>query len=259
MIDPADLPPLVADLAQPGDMVVCLGAGSITGWANALPGELARLAIAAAGRMSARLAAAPGLIARLPAVRGRLIANAPLGKQTWFGAGGLAEVLFRPADAADLAAFLRAVPAGGPGDGRRRRLEPLVRDGGVPGVTIRLGRGFSRIAVEEDGITAGAGALDRIVALAAAYAGVAGLEFLSGIPGTIGGAPAHERRGLRQRRQGRAGTARPRSTAPGILHDLEAAAMGLSYRHCEVDARVDLYRSAASRRARRTGHDRCTD
>ena len=88
------------------------------------------------------------LIAQLPPVRGKLIENAPIGRQTWFGVGGPAEVMFRPADAQDLAAFLAALPAAisvtiiGVGSNL------LVRDGGIPGVTIRLGRGLASIAVK---------------------------------------------------------------------------------------------------------------
>jgi UDP-N-acetylmuramate dehydrogenase len=127
------------------------------------------------------------LIERLPAVRGRLTVNAAIGKQTWFGVGGAAEILFRPADAEDLTAFLAALPAEiavtvvGAGSNL------LVRDGGIPGVTIRLGGGLGGIAIADGVVCVGAGALDRLVAVAAAKAGLAGLEFLSGIPGTIGG------------------------------------------------------------------------
>ena len=127
------------------------------------------------------------LIAQLPPVRGRLTANAPIGRQTWFGVGGPAEVLFRPADLADLAAFLAALPPPIPVTVIGVGSNLLVRDGGIPGVVIRLGRGFAGIEIERDEVRAGAGALDRIVAFAAAEAGIAGLEFLSGIPGSIGG------------------------------------------------------------------------
>jgi len=127
------------------------------------------------------------LIAQLPPVRGQLIANAPVGRQTWFGAGGSAEVLFRPADAVDLAEFLAALAPGIAATVIGIGSNLLVRDGGIPGVTVRLGRGLASIAIEREEVRVGAGALDRIVAVAAAEAGVAGLEFLSGIPGTIGG------------------------------------------------------------------------
>ncbi len=128
------------------------------------------------------------LIDRLPKVRGRYTAGAPLNKVTWFKVGGPAEVMFRPQDAKDLEMFL----AGRPSDVALTVLgvgsNVLVRDGGVPGVVVRLGRGFSKIEVRGDEISAGAAALDLNVALTARDAGLTGLEFLSGIPGTIGGA-----------------------------------------------------------------------
>ncbi len=128
------------------------------------------------------------LIERLPPVRGRLTEDAPLDRITWFRVGGAAEVMFRPADAEDLAAFLTALPAELPVTVIGVGSNLLVRDGGVPGVVVRLGRGFADIAIEAERVCAGAGALDLNVALAAAEAGLAGLEFLSGIPGTVGGA-----------------------------------------------------------------------
>jgi UDP-N-acetylmuramate dehydrogenase len=130
----------------------------------------------------------PPLIDRLPAVRGRYSENAVLANTTWFRVGGAAEVMFRPADLDDLADFMAARPLDvaitviGVGSNL------LVRDGGVPGVTIRLGRAFADIRVEGDCVVAGAGALDLNVAHVAAEAGIAGLEFLCGVPGTIGGA-----------------------------------------------------------------------
>jgi len=130
------------------------------------------------------------LIDRLTKPRGRLTADAPLGPQTWFGAGGPAEVLFRPADAEDLASFLGALPADVPVTVLGVGSNPLVRDGGVKGVVIRLLRGFTGIAVEGDEVVAGAGAPDLNVALTAREHALTGLEFLSGIPGTIGGAIA---------------------------------------------------------------------
>src|SRR5439155_21853737 len=90
------------------------------------------------------------LITQLPQIRGRLTANAPIGKQTWFGVGGPAEVLFRPADAADLADFLAALPLQIPVTVIGVGSNLLVRDGGIPGVTVRLGRGCSSIVVERN-------------------------------------------------------------------------------------------------------------
>jgi UDP-N-acetylmuramate dehydrogenase len=128
------------------------------------------------------------LIDRLPKVRGRLVADAPLAANTWFRVGGPAEVLFRPADMADLTDFLVAKPADVPVTVIGVASNLLVRDGGVPGVVIRLGRPFADVAVKGDQVYAGAGALDANVAESCAQAGLGGLEFLSGVPGTIGGA-----------------------------------------------------------------------
>jgi UDP-N-acetylmuramate dehydrogenase len=129
------------------------------------------------------------LKARLPQVRGRLEANFPLADLTWFRVGGPAEVLFTPADEADLAAFMNGLPEEVPyyviGVGSNL----LVRDGGMPGVVIRLGRGFMNVAL--DGlmrVKAGTAALDVRVAKFAADNGIDGLTFLRGIPGSIGGA-----------------------------------------------------------------------
>jgi UDP-N-acetylmuramate dehydrogenase len=125
----------------------------------------------------------------LPAVRGRLLRDEPLGPFTWFRVGGNADVLFIPADADDLAAFLKALDPALPVTVLGVGSNVIVRDGGVEGVVIRLaGRPFAGISTEGDTITAGAGALDAMVAKASARAGLAGLEFYAGIPGTIGGA-----------------------------------------------------------------------
>jgi UDP-N-acetylmuramate dehydrogenase len=126
----------------------------------------------------------------LPPVRGQLLRGEKLAPFTWFRVGGPADALFLPADADDLSAFLRAVPNDIPvlpiGVGSNL----IVRDGGVEGVVIRLaGRAWAQIeALGDARIKAGAGALDSMVAKAAAKAGVAGLEFYVGVPGTIGGA-----------------------------------------------------------------------
>ena len=125
----------------------------------------------------------------LPAVRGRLLRDEPLGPFTWFRVGGAADVLFLPADPQDLGAFLQALPQNVPVTVLGVGSNVIVRDGGVEGVVVRLaGRPFGAISVEGDLITAGAGALDAAVAKAAAKAGLAGLEFYAGIPGTVGGA-----------------------------------------------------------------------
>ena len=132
----------------------------------------------------------PGFLDSLPKLRGRIQANAPLAPFTWFRAGGAAEALIRPADADDLAAFLRDLPSEIPVHVIGACSNLIVRDGGLPGVTIRLARGFSAITAERDGIVAGAAALDVTVAEHAAMAELTGLEFLSGIPGSLGGAVA---------------------------------------------------------------------
>ncbi len=125
----------------------------------------------------------------LPTVRGKLLLNEPLGPYTWFRVGGAADALFIPADAEDLADFLKALPETVPVTIIGVGSNLIVRDGGVEGVVIRLaGRAFAAITTDGAAITAGAGALDSMVAKASAKAGIAGLEFYAGIPGTIGGA-----------------------------------------------------------------------
>ena len=125
----------------------------------------------------------------LPEVRGRLLRDEPLAPFTWFRVGGAADVLFLPADAEDLAALLKALPTEVPVTVLGVGSNVIVRDGGVEGVVVRLaGRAFGQIAVEGLRVTAGAAALDAAVARAAAKAGVAGLEFYAGIPGSVGGA-----------------------------------------------------------------------
>ena len=131
----------------------------------------------------------PELKAAMPQLRGRLLANQSLAELTWFRVGGPAEVLFTPADEDDLAYFLKHLPAEFPlyvvGVGSNL----IVRDGGMPGVVVRLSpRGFGETSAEGETVSAGAAALDKRVAETAAEANVGGLEFLFGIPGTIGGA-----------------------------------------------------------------------
>jgi UDP-N-acetylmuramate dehydrogenase len=172
-----------------------------------------------------------GLIERLPKVRGRLSAQAAIGPMTWFRVGGPAEVLFRPADLQDLIDFLAAKPEDVPVTVIGVGSNLLVRDGGVPGVVIRLGGGFADVAVADGLIHAGAGALDGTVAQTAASHDLAGLEFLSGIPGTIGGA-------LRMN-AGAYGSEMAdvlvgAAAIDGRGRPIEATAseLGLTYRHC---------------------------
>ena len=124
----------------------------------------------------------------LPPVRGTLTHGAPLKDLVWFRAGGAAEVLFRPADADDLAMFIAAKPADLPVSVIGVGSNLLVRDGGIPGAVVRLSSAFGKIETNGLRVRAGAAALDGAVARAAADAGIAGLEFLRGVPGTIGGA-----------------------------------------------------------------------
>lgn len=185
--------------------------------------------------MALRREPTPHLIERLPRVRGRLTENAPLAQLTWFRVGGAAEVMFRPADLDDLAAFLAGKPKDVPVTVMGVASNLLIRDGGVSGIVIRLGRGFVDIVANDDEITAGAGALDLNVALAARTAGIADLEFLSGIPGTVGGglrmnAGAYGREFKDALREATA------LDGDGHRHDLEPGEMDLSYRHCGAPA-----------------------
>ncbi len=129
------------------------------------------------------------LLSRLPSVRGKLIENAPLSDITWLRVGGPADVLYLPADEADLAKFLENTPHDIPVHVLGAGSNTLVRDGGVRGVVIKLTPAFGKVTVEDGHkVRAGAAALDKAVAKAAAKAGVAGLEFYVGVPGAIGGA-----------------------------------------------------------------------
>ena len=193
------------------------------------------------------------LIERLPEVRGRLTENAPLSGITWFRVGGAAEIMFRPVDRDDLIEFLRARPADVPIIAIGVGSNLLVRDGGIPGVVIRLGRAFVGVEIKDHVVTAGAGALDLNVAIACRNAGLSGLEFLSGIPGTIGGA-------LRMN-AGAYGTEMKdvlidaeTLDAKGDPRTLSADEMGFGYRHSLAPAET-LFLSA---RMRGTPGDRDT-
>lgn len=177
----------------------------------------------------------PHLIDRLPKPRGRLVADAPLGPQTWFRAGGPAEVLFRPADVEDLSTFLAVLPSDVPVMVLGVGSNLLVRDGGVKGVVIRLMRGFTGIEVEGHEVIAGAGALDLNVALTARDHALAGLEFLSGIPGTIGGAVAMNA-GAYQGDLSQVLISAEAVDRAGDVHRVDAARMGFSYRHSQAPA-----------------------
>lgn len=172
-------------------------------------------------------------IDRLPPLKGRVSLNASLAKITWFRVGGPAGIMFRPADIGDLQIFLAARPPSVPVTVIGVGSNLLVRDGGVPGVVIRLGKGFANISVEGNLLRAGAATPDLYLARAARDAGLAGLEFLSGVPGTIGGA-LRMNAGAYDREIGEV-LRRARAVDPrGAIHELDHAAMGLSYRHCGV-------------------------
>ncbi len=131
---------------------------------------------------------AKSLASRLPEVRGKLLFGISLAPYTWLRVGGVADALFLPADEADLALFLAACPDDIPVFTMGAASNLLVRDGGIRGVVVRLGPVFAKISVDNNMVRAGAAALDKSVAKAAAKAGLSGLAFYAGIPGTIGGA-----------------------------------------------------------------------
>ena len=173
------------------------------------------------------------LLGRLPTIRGRYTEQAALANITWFRVGGPAEVMFRPADVDDLAVFLAQRPADlavtvlGVGS------NILVRDGGIPGVVIRLGRGFNAVTRQDEALLAGAAVLSPNAALAALEARLTGLEFLSGVPGSIGGA-------LRMNAGAFGGETKDvlvwaeALDERGRLHRLSPAEMGHTYRHSAV-------------------------
>ncbi|MDB5372566.1 MAG: UDP-N-acetylenolpyruvoylglucosamine reductase [Belnapia sp.] len=165
----------------------------------------------------------------IPALRGRVRAGVALAPFTWFRVGGPAEWLVRPADADDLAALLAAVSPAMPLTVLGAASNLIIRDGGLPGIALRLGGGFAAVVAEADGIVAGAAALDATVAEHAAAAGLAGLEFLSGIPGSIGGAVAMNGGAYGTEVRDRLDWAEV-ATAEG-LRRLTATELHLSYRH----------------------------
>ncbi|MEZ5939533.1 MAG: UDP-N-acetylmuramate dehydrogenase [Hyphomonadaceae bacterium] len=173
------------------------------------------------------------LIDRLPPVRGKLLAGEVLAPFTWFRVGGPADVLFLPADEADLAAFLKACPPDVPVTALGAASNVIVRDGGVAGVVVRLGPAFGKVKVDGLRVTAGAAALDGRVSTAAADAGVAGLEFFSGVPGTIGGALRMNAGCYERETRDVLVSARALNRA-GEAVTLSNADFGYSYRHSEA-------------------------
>lgn len=176
------------------------------------------------------------LAAAMPELRGRLLANQPLADLTWFRVGGPAQVLFAPADETDLAYFLARLRPELPVTVIGLGSNLIVRDGGVPGVVIRLGRGFNAITVEEGHrLRVGTAVPDVKVARAAADAGIDGLAFFRGIPGGIGGA-------LRMNAGAHGGETRDTLVEAravdraGQVHRLTNDAFGFSYRHSRAPA-----------------------
>ena len=176
----------------------------------------------------------PELKAKMPELRGHLLANQSLAELTWFRVGGPAQAFFLPQDENDLAYFLQNLAVEIPVTVIGAGSNLIVRDGGVPGVVIRLGRGFNEIKVEPDNrIASGTAMLDVMVARAAQAAGIAGLAFFSGIPGSIGGA-------LRMNGGAYVGETKDVLVEArgvdrqGNLRSYSNAEMGFSYRHCGV-------------------------
>ena len=170
------------------------------------------------------------LIDRLPSVRGALTEDAPIARATWFRVGGPAEILFEPADQDDLANFLTRRPEDADVTVIGVGSNLLIRDGGIPGITIRLGRAFSAIDIDGDRVNAGAGAVDVIVSRAARDAGLGGLEFLSGIPGTIGGA-LRMNAGAYGRELQEVLIEAEAVSGDGTIHRVGVDELGYSYRH----------------------------
>ncbi len=173
------------------------------------------------------------LRSKAPALRGRLLPNQPLAELTWFRVGGPAQILFMPEDEADLAYFLVNLAAEIPVTVVGLGSNLIVRDGGMPGVAIRLGRGFGEIAVEGLSMRAGAAVPDVKVARAAQEAGLAGLSFLRGIPGSIGGALRMNGGAYGRETKDALIEARAVDHA-GRVRVLSNADMGFGYRHCSA-------------------------
>jgi UDP-N-acetylmuramate dehydrogenase len=188
----------------------------------------------------------PDLKAAMPDLRGRLLANEPLAPLTWFRVGGRAQILFTPADEEDLAYFLANLPSEIPvyvvGVGSNL----IVRDGGMPGVVIRLSpRGFGETVADGDVVRAGTAALDKRVAETAAAADIGGLEFYFGIPGSIGGA-------LRMNAGANGGETKDvlieaiGIDRDGSRHSFDNAGMKFVYRNSGVDPQI-IFTSARFR------------
>jgi len=172
-----------------------------------------------------------GLKAAMPKLRGRLLANQSLKELTWFRVGGSAQLLFMPEDEADLCYFLANLPADIAVTAIGLGSNLIVRDGGVPDAVIRLGRGFNEISIEDLNVRAGAAVPDVKVARAAQEAGIAGLSFLRGIPGGVGGA-LRMNGGAYGRETKDALVAARAVDRQGRIHVMSNADLHYSYRHC---------------------------
>lgn len=176
---------------------------------------------------------AEGLLARLPPVRGQLTPNASLAEHTWFRVGGPAEVLFKPADEQDLSYFLAHCPQDVPVTMLGLASNVLIRDGGIPGVVIKLSPDFAAIKMNGGGLTAGSAAVNLNVARAALASSLTGLEFLCGIPGTIGGGLRMNAGAYGREMKDVVISVRSMDRA-GNIHELRNVDMGFAYRHCRV-------------------------
>jgi UDP-N-acetylmuramate dehydrogenase len=172
-------------------------------------------------------------IDRLPPVRGKLLAGETLAPFTWFRVGGPADALFLPQDADDLAVFLSALPVDVPVTVLGASSNVIVRDGGIEGVVVRLTPSFGKVAASGMRVTAGAATLDARVSQAAAQAGVAGMEFFSGVPGTIGGA-LRMNAGCYDRETKDVLISAVALDRKGRRVELKPADFGFSYRHTEA-------------------------
>lgn len=175
----------------------------------------------------------PQLVDRLPAVRGAYVVAADLSKMIWFRTGGPAEVLFKPADLADLQHFLKHTPNDIPVMMLGVGSNLLIRDGGVRGVVVKLGKPFAQLSVTGNEITVGAGAMDVTVAHKAAEVGLAGLEFMRGVPGTVGGA-LRMNAGAYGREVADALVSAKILDRDGTLHVLTVDDFGYRYRHSSL-------------------------